>query len=367
MNHNFPNGRSMSGDNINAPNDPNFYNYGNFPPYMQQGQQAMGPQVAGNGQAIPHHYQQHHQQHHPHHQRRLSLHSGSMPNMVAPFSNSLKNEPMFDNHGPDGDGIGVTTSSMVAPININRHRPPRFNNWDDPNLYGIREPSLNNSPHNIISPISEDFNYDSNESDPSLSASFGANSHPHAHPLSNPRMVNRHHANSFSNDNIDQYINFASNPPNQGHYSMSLPNQASQNSGWYNHGVNPDGPHSTSRSARGSVGLDPDHLAKHDIIMMEKRRRRRESHNAVERRRRDNINEKIQELSTLLPSSLIDNSKSNKGQILRKSVDYIRQLQTLISQKQAEGEFTDLDLLPKVQGLGSIDEDGYTQNQSHSQ
>ncbi|KAI9350536.1 hypothetical protein DFJ73DRAFT_390424 [Zopfochytrium polystomum] len=33
----------------------------------------------------------------------------------------------------------------------------------------------------------------------------------------------------------------------------------------------------------------------------EKRRRRRESHNAVERRRRDNINEKIQELSSLLP------------------------------------------------------------------
>ncbi len=33
----------------------------------------------------------------------------------------------------------------------------------------------------------------------------------------------------------------------------------------------------------------------------EKRRKRRESHNAVERRRRDHINEKIQELSSLLP------------------------------------------------------------------
>ncbi len=38
----------------------------------------------------------------------------------------------------------------------------------------------------------------------------------------------------------------------------------------------------------------------------EKRRRRRESHNAVERRRRDNINEKISELATLIPECLLD-------------------------------------------------------------
>ena len=41
-------------------------------------------------------------------------------------------------------------------------------------------------------------------------------------------------------------------------------------------------------------------------IVSEKRRRRRESHNAVERRRRDNINEKIAELATLIPESLLD-------------------------------------------------------------
>ena len=82
----------------------------------------------------------------------------------------------------------------------------------------------------------------------------------------------------------------------------------------------------------------------------EKRRRRRESHNAVERRRRDNINEKISELATLIPESMLDPTakaeagdvigggtlgddldgkepaaiKANKGMILRKSVDYIR-------------------------------------------
>lgn len=42
------------------------------------------------------------------------------------------------------------------------------------------------------------------------------------------------------------------------------------------------------------------------MIANEKRRRRRESHNAVERRRRDNINEKIGELATLIPECMLD-------------------------------------------------------------
>ncbi|KZO92045.1 HLH-domain-containing protein, partial [Calocera viscosa TUFC12733] len=106
-------------------------------------------------------------------------------------------------------------------------------------------------------------------------------------------------------------------------------------------------------------------------ILSEKRRRRRESHNAVERRRRDNINEKITELATLLPEGMLDPGskegeaakvenmfpigngmstgiiladedgkespavKANKGIILRKSVDYIRHLQQLV-QAQAQ-------------------------------
>lgn len=52
----------------------------------------------------------------------------------------------------------------------------------------------------------------------------------------------------------------------------------------------------------------------------------------VERRRRDNINDRIQELCDLLPDSASDNnnnngSKPNKGVILKKSVDHIKQLQ----------------------------------------
>jgi hypothetical protein len=45
----------------------------------------------------------------------------------------------------------------------------------------------------------------------------------------------------------------------------------------------------------------------------EKRRRRRESHNAVERRRRDNINEKISELATLIPECLLDPAITTNG------------------------------------------------------
>jgi hypothetical protein len=43
-----------------------------------------------------------------------------------------------------------------------------------------------------------------------------------------------------------------------------------------------------------------------------KRRRRRESHNMVERRRRDNINERIQELSHLVPHHRLEDEKVRK-------------------------------------------------------
>ncbi|KAI8078715.1 Myc-type, basic helix-loop-helix domain-containing protein, partial [Halteromyces radiatus] len=66
--------------------------------------------------------------------------------------------------------------------------------------------------------------------------------------------------------------------------------------------------------------------------LFEKKRRRRESHNAVERRRRDNINERIFELSTLLPER--DAIKNNKGTILRKSVEHIRMLHEEVNKCQ---------------------------------
>lgn len=85
----------------------------------------------------------------------------------------------------------------------------------------------------------------------------------------------------------------------------------------------------------------------------EKRRRRRESHNAVERRRRDNLNERIQELATLVPESLLNkldpvgspgshqntltkDGKPNKGTILTRSVEYIRHLQQVIDEQNQQ-------------------------------
>ncbi|KXN84463.1 hypothetical protein AN958_12438 [Leucoagaricus sp. SymC.cos] len=50
---------------------------------------------------------------------------------------------------------------------------------------------------------------------------------------------------------------------------------------------------------------------KQAAIANEKRRRRRESHNAVERRRRDNINERISELATLIPECMLDVGNAN--------------------------------------------------------
>jgi hypothetical protein len=74
-------------------------------------------------------------------------------------------------------------------------------------------------------------------------------------------------------------------------------------------------------------------------MLYEKRRRRRESHNAVERRRRDNINEKIQELALLLPDCSNDpNNKPNKGAILRKSVEYIRRVQQIMHQQNQRNQ-----------------------------
>lgn len=128
-----------------------------------------------------------------------------------------------------------------------------------------------------------------------------------------------------------------------------------------------------ARSATTTAGLLTAQ-EKQALIANEKRRRRRESHNAVERRRRDNINDRISELATLIPECMLEVSgsnaipgtsedggalpspleaspqdaslsakkedsdagcggamKANKGMILRKSVDYIRYLQQLVS------------------------------------
>ncbi|KIM36694.1 hypothetical protein M413DRAFT_31527 [Hebeloma cylindrosporum] len=66
----------------------------------------------------------------------------------------------------------------------------------------------------------------------------------------------------------------------------------------------------TTSTAPGATAAAQD---KQSLLANEKRRRRRESHNAVERRRRDNINEKISELATLIPECMLDATASGTG------------------------------------------------------
>ncbi|KAF9308922.1 hypothetical protein BG003_010421 [Podila horticola] len=60
---------------------------------------------------------------------------------------------------------------------------------------------------------------------------------------------------------------------------------------------------------------------------LDKIKRRRETHNRVERRRRDQINQLIDELTTLLPKDdEEDQSRSHRVNILRSAVSHIQQL-----------------------------------------
>jgi hypothetical protein len=97
---------------------------------------------------------------------------------------------------------------------------------------------------------------------------------------------------------------------------------------WASSKKDDDGLYSPSSNESSNEMYDTESNRAQMQVIFDKKRRRRESHNAVERRRRDNINERIQELLTLLPESSLDPvNKPHKGFILRKSVDYIRNLQ----------------------------------------
>jgi len=135
---------------------------------------------------------------------------------------------------------------------------------------------------------------------------------------------------------------------NNGLYSMSMPVNGTNGNNFFNQ------PSSFGSYAGGDLALKSgsfDFLeelndnSKQLEILNEKRRRRRESHNAVERRRRDNINEKIHELSTLIPEHILNPNngegpvgKPNKGIILRKSVEYIKHLQALVEKQEAKNK-----------------------------
>ncbi|XP_070559469.1 microphthalmia-associated transcription factor-like isoform X2 [Ptychodera flava] len=67
-------------------------------------------------------------------------------------------------------------------------------------------------------------------------------------------------------------------------------------------------------------------LTEEQVKALAKDRQKKDNHNMIERRRRFNINDRIQELGTLLPKNSDPDQRMNKGTILKSSVDYIKKL-----------------------------------------
>lgn len=111
----------------------------------------------------------------------------------------------------------------------------------------------------------------------------------------------------FQSQQQQQQQQVSSNP----HSHLNRYNPMSSNNPNSNPSAMPPQPPSSSSSStsKPAVGTDEWH------------RQRRDSHKEVERRRRETINDGIRELSELVP-----NCEKNKGQILRRAVDYIREL-----------------------------------------
>ncbi|XP_015924765.1 transcription factor EB isoform X2 [Parasteatoda tepidariorum] len=90
-------------------------------------------------------------------------------------------------------------------------------------------------------------------------------------------------------------------------------------------------PVSTSCPAElAEVISDGELLTEEKVQAIQKDRQKKDNHNRIERKRRFNINDRIKELSTLLPGcndkyyELVKDIRQNKGTILKASVDYVR-------------------------------------------
>ena len=86
-----------------------------------------------------------------------------------------------------------------------------------------------------------------------------------------------------------------------------------------------------------------------DVHAWKKERQKKDNHNKIERRRRYNINDRIQELGTLLPRGdpryvhITRDMKYNKGTILRASVDYVKCLRDEVDKLRSEKRYRELE------------------------
>ncbi|KAG0005907.1 hypothetical protein BGZ79_000601 [Entomortierella chlamydospora] len=244
---------------------------------------------------------------------------GEPSNMLSPGSSSPLNSPRNDFDSPDDFNSNPLTPSHSKPLPMNiQHQ----------NSYG-------DSPGNgsLYSPVESDFFPEGDFSLPTSSRPLDMKFGRHMHQGSVPS--NPFHSMSMPVPRSDWF------GAADGHAVGSFENPSGLQFG--------PGEMTGMMSSLFEDGDDPKGSSR-AMLMNEKRRRRRESHNAVERRRRDNINEKIQELSTLLPDIYVDSAnKPNKGVILRKSVDYIRHLQQLVSSQATRNQELEAQLQAKNQ------------------
>ncbi|CAG8644820.1 11869_t:CDS:2, partial [Acaulospora colombiana] len=164
---------------------------------------------------------------------------------------------------------------------------------------------------------------------------------------------------------------------NYGNISVSLPAPAPAPLNWsYGASVEQLQPGSFSFSSTGEMPMMPDFLppeegdnqkqyvlafVKDAVVenptMQSAETNYKLSSNSVERRRRDNINDRITELSNLLPSVYIDSSnKPNKGTILSKSVEYIRSLQQMLNDNRRlveEQRLRNSELEARIRGMST--------------
>ncbi|KAF8880463.1 helix-loop-helix DNA-binding domain-containing protein [Gymnopilus junonius] len=305
-----------------------------------------------------------------------SLHSP----LHLPYHNTSSNNSNMS--VPGGGGIGIPKSPLEFSLNAGIPKSPSLMDYGlsnfggNPGSYGMTPPSSIPSMGNMGMGVGmNNMNMGMGMAQsPMLSSSMGVG------------------VSSLSNGLGGRGVGMlASSPPGGSILSSSLPS-AGLNSP--SSTVTGSIPASGTGAGAGASGTNASSTTaptgdKQSLLANEKRRRRRESHNAVERRRRDNINEKISELATLIPECMLDGSgagsgagsgtggaspsalaaspglvdpadpllpsatpekkdsvkeegqdeggvvKANKGMILRKSVEYIRYLQQLVTAQGA--------------------------------
>ncbi|CAH6720304.1 hypothetical protein CLIB1444_03S08944 [[Candida] jaroonii] len=289
----------------------------------------------------------------------FQINQGASPQFVGSFNNEPANLDQIISPQNNNNNGGFLDSQYFSPptkatIDLNTLSPEIAANI---NARSIPFQNINNFDLNsgsYLSPSSTNFG---ESIDTLRSPNFGSylNSPPQ---YNHSRSISLNLQNSSVPNNMDNYLS----PPNtSSNGNLNFPNTyqpRSQFSEFSN-----DSSNQLGTSAPSNSGLE-DNISSKQLTKEEKLKRRREFHNAVERRRRDLIKEKIKELGVLVPPSLLNpqlvavqtfqksaqlnneeisellstvkvkESKPNKSTILNKSVDYIIHLQYVLQQQE---------------------------------